>query len=317
MRPAQEASYLSRQSAADIAGDAALADLLTEVEHMATTADPAPSLPALPPTITSAPVRAPMAPPARSGSGYGFPVAPSTLTSATELREALQNMTAEFNASKNYGRVREQFCAVSIALNKQRLWAPRFRPQPKVNPVTKRDPITQALHKDHLVIDAHWLWANNHRAAFASKYERLLESTQPFDFALAAKYAQEKWTSDFRAEHLGLASQIQWQLCTTKSKLHADSHRVLVDGDRPGKTRTPASISRIKKAIATWAYSSHPIRGQELAYANLWLAREMLGTTGTLNDIAILAGLIGGHAPLDASTARNKLKGLDRRLVLA
>lgn len=332
MVPAQEAAYRSHKSAADTAGNAAMAALLAEIDDMSattettvvdapieliTTADPTPALPL---AITSVPVRAPMAPPARVGSDYEFPIAPrasSAFIGTTEFREALQNLTAEFKASKSYGGIREQFCAVSIALNEQRLWAPRFRPQPKINPVTMLAPISKALHRDHLVIDAHWLWANKHRAAFSSKYERLLDSTQPFDFALATQYAQKKWTSDYRAEHLGLASQVQWQLFTTKSNCHADSHRLLVDGDRPGKTRTPASISRIKKAIATWAYSSHPIRGQEQAYADLWLAREMLGAKGTLKDIAILAGLMGGHAPLDASTARHKLKGLDRRLGLA
>lgn len=332
MHPAQEAAEHARKLAADIARDAETAafnkeidDLVREsnVETMVadapveliTKADPAPALvPALPPTITPAPVRAPTAPPARAISGYEFPIAHSTLTSAQELREALQNLTAEFGASKNYGPVREQFCAASIALNTQRLWAPRFRTQPKVNPFRKLAPLMQALHKDHLVIDAHWLWANKHRAPFSSKYERVLDSTQPFDFALAAEYAQEKWTSDFRAEHLGLASQLQWQLCTTKSKPHADSHRLLVDGDRAGTTKAPALITRIKKAIATWAYSSRPIQGQEQAYADLWLAREMLGAKASAKDIARLAGLMAGTVPLEASTVIKKLKRLDIRL---
>lgn len=256
-------------------------------------------------------------PPVRAGSGYEFPLASGTHPSFLDLRIALQSLTEMFTATKDYSLVREQFCAISIALNTLGLWAPRFRPQPKVRPDAVKHSANDPLHLDHLVIDAHWLWASKLITAFSGKYGRLLDSTQPFDFALAAEYAREKWTSDFRASEFELAKQVQWQLCTTKSKWHADQHRMLFDGDRAGKTRAPARIKPIKTAISSWAFSNHRIRGQEQSYAALWAAREMLGRKATFREVGVLAGHIVGMLPLDASTVSKKLPRLDFRLAAA
>ena len=146
----------------------------------------------------------------------------------------------------------------------------------------------------------------------------MLDPALPFDFVLADAYAQENWNSEFRAqEQLMLPDEVQWQLLTTRSKQHVDAHRLLFDGVRAGTIRTPPRVKAIQKAIASWARTSPKIRGEEQAYANLWLAREMLGPNAVTKFIAELAGLIMGRAPLEVSTARKKLNGLNLRLLRA
>ncbi|MBV5347347.1 hypothetical protein JZU46_03905 [bacterium] len=332
VHPAQEARELARIAAEDAALNALIRELEDEVDS--TTKETLakdmpiessikilssdPSIEAVPTESTPAPVVSEgRVLPVRGGSGYEFPITSGTHPSVLDLGIALQSLTDVFRATKDYSLVREQFCAISIALNTQGLWAPRFRPQPKVRPDAVKHSANDPLHLDHLVIDAHWLWANKLITAFSGKYGRLLDSTQPFDFALAAEYAREKWSSDFRASEFELAKQVQWQLCTTKSKWHADQHRMLFDGDRPGKTRAPARIKPIKTAISSWAFSNHRIRGEEPSYAALWAAREMLGSKETFREIGILAGRIVGVSPLDASTVSKKLQRLDLRLAAA
>jgi len=73
-------------------------------------------------------------------------------------------------------------------------------------------------------------------------------------------------------------------------------------------------VAPISKAIATWARRNHRVRGEEQAYANLWVAREMLGKKCRIQDAAELAGYMSGVTPLDTSTVRRKLNGLDKEL---
>ena len=329
MHPAQEARELARIAAEDEALNALIRELEDEgdsttketlvkdmsIESIIKILSSDSSIKAVPTKSTPVPVVSEAKVlPARGGSGYEFPNTSVTHSSALDLRIALQSLTDVFRATKDYSLVREQFCAISIALNTLGLWAPRFRPQPKVRPDAVKHFANDPLHLDHLVIDAHWLWANKLVTAFSGTYGQLLDSTRPFDFAMAAKYAQEKWSSDFRASDFELANQVQWQLCTTKSKWHADQHRALFDGDRAGKTRAPARIKPIKTAISSWAFSNHRIRGEEPSYGALWAAREMLGRKTTLREIGVLAGRIVGAFPLDASTVSKKLQRLDSRL---
>ncbi|MDP1534748.1 MAG: hypothetical protein Q8L92_14330, partial [Rubrivivax sp.] len=205
----------------------------------------------------------------------------------------LATLTVAFNTTNNYLAVRDRFCAISIALNEQGLWAPAFRPQPRVPPKSAGKAANPALHLDHLVIDAHWLWARECASSFSGKYQQLLLPGVPFDFDMAGAYAQENWTSDFRAEDVfSLPSAIQWQLCTVKCKSHAERRAALMDGRRngTGDKRTPSLVAPIRKAIATWARRNHRVRGEEQAYANLWVAREMLGKKCRIQDAAELAG---------------------------
>ncbi len=265
--------------------------------------------PLLPPVADSAPIKGAVA------SDYRFPACRFSTGSGVNFREALEALTKVFNVTKDYGRVRDEFCSISLALNEQGLWAPSYRSQPRLSPFAKKTPANLMLHKDHLIIDAHWLWSKQSTAMFSGKYERLLDSAMSFDFDKASEYAAEDWTSDYRAgEHLCLPSEVQWQLCTTKSKGHIEQYRALVDGTHSGKARTPARICAVKRTVATWARINHRVRGEEQAYTDLWLSREMLGVKAAAKEIAELAGFMRGRAPLDASTVRNKLKGLDGRL---
>lgn len=300
---------ISAATTTDTAPPAAVAALVggRDSEHTATTAELAAS------TAKVEDIAAVVAKPR-----YAFPNNRCDPTTAQELRTELEALTREFKNSDNYAAVRDRYCAISLALNEQGLWAPRFRKQPLVNPIQCKSPQSAMLHRDQLIIDAHWLWCRKSASMFSGKYERLLDAALPFDFVLAAEYAQENWASQFRAEEqLMLADDIQWQLLTTRSKKHIEVHRVLLDGVRTGTTRTAPRVKAIQRAIAGWARASPKIRGEEQAYANLWLAREMLGPKAAAKFIAELAGLMSGRAPLEASTVRQKLKGLDQRLLRA
>lgn len=248
--------------------------------------------------------------------GYAFPGNRCVPTTAQELRAELDTLMREYKAGKDYAAVRDRYCAISIAINEQGLWAPRFRRQPLINPTQCKTPQSIMLHRDQLIIDAHWLWCKKSASMFSGKYEQLLDAELPFDFVLADAYAQENWASQYRVEEqLMLPDEIQWQLLTTRSKKHIEVHRQLFDGVRTGTTRIPPRVKTIQKAIAVWARTSPKIRGEEQAYADLWLAREMLGTKAAAKFIAELAGLMSGRAPLEASTIRQKLKGLNQRLL--
>lgn len=185
--------------------------------------------------------------PHREEAAYCFPRVPVEPSGLLNLRAELKLINAEFKISKDYAAVRDRFCAVSIALNVEGLWAPQFRPQPRISPVGRKSPSDLKLHKDHLVIDAHWLWLKKYVMPFTSNYSGLFDSTRPFDFRLAAQYALEKWTSAYRAEeHFCFTSRVQWQLCTTKSVVYGERHRELLDGTRNGTKRTPAHISLLR-----------------------------------------------------------------------
>lgn len=249
---------------------------------------------------------------------YVFPSVRCTGSELHALVTEMRTLADKYKSENDYAAVRDQFCACSLALNELGMLAPRFRPQPLVTPKEGRKPQCAILHRDHLIIDAHWLWCAKTVSVFKGKYDRLLDPSLPFDFALAGAYAQENWASHHRAEEqFMLPDEIQWQLLTTKSKEHVETHRKLFDGVRVDTTKIPAKVKAIQKLMAGWAKQSPKIRGEEQHYADLWAAREMLGRKATAKSIAELAGLMSGHPPLEASTARKKLSRLDQRLLPA
>lgn len=250
----------------------------------------------------------------KSGTTFAFPNPGVQIEDPhRELREVME----AYQASVHYRGVRERYCAVSLALNEEQRMAPAFRRQPKPRPVVAgkgKDDLL--LHKDRLVIDLHWLWVRNIGVGTAKpQYARLLDSSAPFDFALAASFASENWSSEERAtEQFALSDSVQWELATLKSRAHKDAHRMIFDGGRDGSKRVPSKSSFVRRAVARWAEESRPIRDQQAAYLHLWIAREMLGAGASAKRVGGLAALMCGRSPLDASTVRAKLKGLDRRL---
>jgi hypothetical protein len=176
-----------------------------------------------------------------AGPAYTFPSSITALPEA-ELRDELDAVSMIFKSSKDYQAIRDRFCAVSIALNSVGKWAPRFRSQPLVQPFAK-DTSSQLLHKDHLVIDLHWLWSTGVEAAMPAPYERLTAAGADFMFDLAAQCASENWASEFRAEdHLGLPDAVQWQMVTLRSVATARRYSDLFTGELNGKKRTPARV---------------------------------------------------------------------------
>lgn len=252
--------------------------------------------------------------PVKSRAGYSFPISGAALE---DLDRELNELMDVYHTTSPYSAVRERFCAVSLALNEALRLAPAFRRQPRPRPAAagkgKNDLL---LHKDRLVIDLHWLWVRNIGVGTAKpQYARLLDSTAPFDFALAASFASENWSSEERAtEQFALSEAVQWELATLKSRVHTDTHRMIFDGGRDGSKRVPSRSAFVRGVIARWAEESRPIRDQQAAYLHLWIAREMLGANGSAKRVGRLAALMCGRSPLDASTVRAKLKGLDRRL---
>ncbi|MBI5277349.1 MAG: hypothetical protein HY854_12900 [Burkholderiales bacterium] len=299
----QLAELLGRNEAPDAANDELLDD-----DSAATNSSRNPA---------AAPVPAHAPPP--GAPLYLFPVNEGPVSADLTALTAIYD---EFRRTDDYAAVRDAFCAVSIELNRNALWAPAFRPQPRPRPpAAGKGRADQVLHCDRVVIDLHWLRCRK-EAHVADQaflpYQHLLDTDVDFDFALASAYAARELRSRERAEvHIGLAPEVQWQLATLKSEAHAVEHSRIYSGGRDGTKRVRPAKTDVVKGIASWAARTPALRGQADAYVRLWAARRMLGKTARAWQIAELAALMNGTAPLEASTVRQKLGRLDSNVPAA
>jgi hypothetical protein len=259
---------------------------------------------------------APRPPPSKE---LGFPV--QDLSKLPEFDNPLGKLNVicrDLFTHKDYSSVRSSYCQASIHMNLLGLLAPAFRPKVKAH-APKNDPIHMLLHRDQLVIDYHWCYAQ--RMQLSPKddaHAMLMNEDMDFDFAVALKLSAKKHKSIFRAaEALCLTP---FQQCQTM-KLHSLELDALLKsiggGWRESGGKSSSKLALVKREIGRWVERNKRIAPERSSYECLWLARQTLGPDTPNQQIADLHALMVGFAPLDRTTIRDKLKLLDKHVRVA
>lgn len=227
----------------------------------------------------------------------------------------LETVTAELRGHRDYRLVREEYCQLSILLNLQGRMAPAFRPQPKVGK-TPGTRIYFEIHRDQLVIDCHWLHCKKERVRASNlDYRPIFDPKYMFSFDLAWKFATQEWKTTHRTDEvLLLTTRQQCQLATLKGKNLKERWNLAKNGIREKNIRIPAKIAAVRQQLNEWAERKSVVVPLLQDYEDLWLARELLGASGSIKQITELFALVSGKRQLDEKTVRDKLKTMDRHI---
>lgn len=254
---------------------------------------------------------------ARSGYSFPTPAQVQVTTDHSKLARRLHELAARITSHSAYDSVRKEWCALHLHINTLGLWAPCFRPWPKLpqRPRGKCAEHEHAIQRDRLVIESHWLHAHKEFVnvdTTRDKWIPLFDHAKPFDFDLAEQFAQQVWGNNHRTEEvLGLTPYQQSQmfsLRTDSTKKHMESF--LKPTREPDNRSIPSPQAVIRTALARW-------RERQLNLGNIdrLLARAQakyyLGETASGAQVARLAGFISGTPPQDAKTVSQSLKRLD------
>ena len=200
--------------------------------------------------------------PAAKVGNYSFPARPITQTIADHagLRQTLLELAPQINSHGTYASVRARWCALHLQLNSLGLWAPAYRPWPKL-PQKPREQCADSdhnLHRDRIVIDAHWLHSRAELVSVEPKraptWQPLFNPALPFDFEMAERFAQQVWSDDFRTgEVLCLTPYQQCQMGAMRTKAHKqlmESFNKITYGADRKRIASPAAVVRV--ALAEW-----------------------------------------------------------------
>jgi hypothetical protein len=229
----------------------------------------------------------------------------------------LSALIASWQAHRVYTRIRNEYCSLAIALNREGRWAPAFRPTPTIPyRQNQRSSIHMTIHRDMVVIECHWLRCRGEDVWPRDReYRVIFDATAPFQVDLAASFACRNWSKLHRAEEaLILTTWQQCQLKAMQGSAVSDRRVAAIDGIRKDAERIPPKIVAVRRAIREWCKKDKRMVPHRQVYEDLWLAREMLGKDASIMDIAKLGGLIAGVLPLSERTVRDKLGRLDKRI---
>lgn len=310
---------LNRITAQDLALEKEMDDLLIGLEDDDTSAETARDalkaaassakageshVPAMEPPVS------PDDPAKRLVEDYCFP--DTTLTqvdfaplSGTDQVRALKSLMGNGRgAITPYHLIREQYCAISLAMNERGEVPPKFRCQRPLPPRTQKATADDTLMmRDRQIIDMHWLHAQGKRDELPDRAFANLFVDEELDIDMAAILAEKPWTNETKAGTvLNLIPHEQLQLACLRTKAVAEAWR---NAENSMKT----TIDRRLRAQLVSEPSLKPhIEDLKL----LWLADKMLGGEG-LAVVARMHGWLSGKAPLSISTLSTKLKRMRRR----
>lgn len=196
--------------------------------------------------------------------------------------ERLDELFEELIQHGNYYLIRDEFCTLSVTLNIQGKIAPAFRPQPH----TKKkfgDKVFMQIHRDQIVIDCHWLHTTKQKVNLRPKdkeYRSLFSASKPFPFHQAWDFAQEKWSSDHRAQGMFRLTMFQQvQLATLQSKTTKEFIQSLDHGTRASGRYIPSPISDFEIKFSEWCERDKRMSKHRGDYFAIWLARILLGSS--------------------------------------
>ena len=130
-----------------------------------------------------------------------------------------------------YSRVRDAFCAASIALNEKNAFPPRVRETRKfikLSGAKKTSAEASEISNDRQVIDLHWL-CRNEAIGGEKKWSRMCVAGA-FDFSMGSDFAAKVGTPDRKAEVLGLSQTQQIKLAVIQSKPTYDKWANIIKG---------------------------------------------------------------------------------------
>ena len=243
-----------------------------------------------------------------------FPVCNlNELVTAIDLRDRLSSISDEFRAHGDYHRIRNDYCQISILLNLEGLWAPAFRSRLKPK-AARGNSVYMEIHRDQVVIDCHWLHSMKERVkARDEEFRPLFDHNHEFPFTVAWDFSNKPWKREHRAGMaLPLTARQQCQLETLREKFVRDRFESALGGGMKTRGRTPPKISALRQQLGAWGERNKNIIRHLDDYEHLWLARELLGTEGTVRQISELYALIAGIPQKDDKTVSGKLKTLLR-----
>lgn len=251
-------------------------------------------------------------------AAYCFPVRSDGFSPINRVVNAvrLAELIAEWDAHKDYMLIRDEYCTLSVALNHEGLQAPAFRPSPTIPFLTKnRRESDNCLHKDRIVIECHWLRCRHELVLPRDeKYQPLFDVVESFSFSLAESFACKNWSNKHRAdEALILTTWQQSQLSSMQGDVVQQRRKAAEEGFGRGADRVPPTIVLIKRSMREWCKKDKRIIPYRKSYEDLWLARELLDSGASMNDIAKLGAMISGVPPSSERVVRDKLKRLDER----
>jgi hypothetical protein len=246
----------------------------------------------------------------------GFSVASvHSLPTVTNPRQRLDILIEELCTHRDYHRIRDEYCQMSILINLEGVIAPAFRPQPKVS-ATKGNPIYFEIHRDQLVIDCHWLHCKGERITVRdTELRHLFDRAHEFPFGQAWAFAKQKWKSQHRVDEvLHLTIRQQCQLVTLHSKQVADRLERATKSTKPHGVRLPPKLAAVRQQLNEWGERSPRVVMHLKDYEHLWMASELLGVGAPPKHVAELFALAIGKS-LDEKTVRDKLKNLNGHIV--
>ena len=227
-----------------------------------------------------------------------------------ELTPWLDEVVMKIEGGESYMSHRDNYCMLSLALNKLGLQAPAFRPLPPIPwHADERTPEHMVLQRDRIVIDCHWLYCTKSKVyATEGVWRGIVNPKLTLQTGRIEKFAATKLRNESRADEiLELKPFQQVQMAAMRgTKVHqaVKALRTAVT-DSKGE-RTPAYFRRKTHKLQEWADSQPRFAKLYPKYRAYAMALELLENP-TTKQVAQLAGLILGEPPLAASTAAQTL----------
>lgn len=203
-----------------------------------------------------------------------------------------------------YHQIREEYCAIALAMNERGEVPPKFRPQRPLPPRTQKATSDDTLMmRDRQVIDMHWLHCRGKREELPDRAFATLFVEEELDIDVAGVLASKAWTNEIKADKvLNLIPHEQLQLACLRTKAVAEAWR---NAESSMKTTIDR---RLRKQLVSEPSLKPHIEDLKL----LWLAEKVLDGEG-LAAVAQMHGWLAGKAPLSISTLSTKLKRMRRR----
>jgi len=227
----------------------------------------------------------------------------------------LEELMGELMQHGNYQRIRQEYCELSILINLHGMMAPAFRPKLTTGkPYGDRS--YNEIHRDQIVIDCHWLYIRRARIQpNSAKYRSMFKVTSPFSFALAWRFACEKWKGLNRAVAvLRLTPLQQSQLLAIQSPEMKQRIQSVNKGTRKDGVYVPSKHAFFEQGLNDWCERDKRILRYTRSYEAVWLARELLGHSASIGQVAELSALMLGEAQKDSKTIKSKEENIRRHI---
>ena len=243
--------------------------------------------------------------------------ATSNKESLTLAHEELKKLVGQLNAPDDYRKIRDEYQKLEYALNEQGLWAPAFRPSPKI-PFKSAEllPVHELILQDRIVIDCHWL--HLHGGKLRPKevnWHPMFDKKRPFPWEMAKDFSERKISSEIRAnEALSLTGFQQIQLRSIRNHIVRNQFDIVEKSSKSSGKRVPSIMETATLVVNRWCEQDRRMEPHREKYLALARANALLAHTfPTWSEIARLTGLIQGVPTLSERTIRDLSKKLSAK----